>query len=254
MLVFSGLYCLFMGFIALYQGSLSLWAADHGMFVVLASLMAVLRLRHALIAVGTVATWIAGFFFLLLVGIGGVDQSAFVWLLTYPIIALVFLGARQGTIASTVILVSATALLVISNKTDWLTPIYHKAMSLRIVAAYLTIYFLTLIMELTRHSFYARLEVAHRDQIRTAALLAKNDMEKARIIKQLEKSLSEVNTLRGLIPVCTDCKKVRDDDGYWNELGQYLVAHTDSVLTHGICPDCAVALYGDFLDELKPDA
>ncbi len=59
------------------------------------------------------------------------------------------------------------------------------------------------------------------------------------LIQSLEKALTEVRTLRGLLPLCAWCKKVRDDTGYWMELESYIQANSDAKVTHGICPDCA---------------
>ena len=70
--------------------------------------------------------------------------------------------------------------------------------------------------------------------------------ERERILAELERTLEKVKTLTGLIPVCSSCKKVRDDRGYWKELEDYLVSHTDADLTHGICPECIKRLYPDF--------
>jgi hypothetical protein len=64
--------------------------------------------------------------------------------------------------------------------------------------------------------------------------------------RELETTLSEVKTLSGLLPICSSCKKIRDDSGYWNSVEHYLVAHTDANFTHGICPDCCVRLYPEF--------
>jgi len=55
----------------------------------------------------------------------------------------------------------------------------------------------------------------------------------------LEALLAEVKTLGGMLPICSHCKKIRDDRGYWNQLEAYLNEHTDAEFTHGICPDCA---------------
>ena len=55
----------------------------------------------------------------------------------------------------------------------------------------------------------------------------------------LGRLLAEVKTLSGMMPICSHCKKVRDDKGYWNQIEAYLNEHTDAEFTHGICPDCA---------------
>ncbi|MEA1971871.1 MAG: response regulator [Candidatus Cloacimonadota bacterium] len=62
---------------------------------------------------------------------------------------------------------------------------------------------------------------------------------------ELEKALSEIKTLRGILPICANCHRIRDDKGYWNDVSAYIVKHTEAELTHGICPTCADELYGD---------
>ncbi len=67
--------------------------------------------------------------------------------------------------------------------------------------------------------------------------------------KKLEMALSEVKSLGELIPICANCKKIRDDKGYWNQIEQYISEHTDSHFSHGICPDCMRELYPDLFDK-----
>ncbi len=64
------------------------------------------------------------------------------------------------------------------------------------------------------------------------------EAEKRRVIAELQEALANVKTLRGLLPICAWCKKVRDDRGYWSEVESYLQAHTDTRVSHGICPEC----------------
>ncbi len=71
------------------------------------------------------------------------------------------------------------------------------------------------------------------------------EKEKERLIRQLQKVLNEVKTLSGLIPICAQCKKIRDDKGYWNQIESYIHEHSDADFSHGICPDCAKKLYPD---------
>jgi hypothetical protein len=69
--------------------------------------------------------------------------------------------------------------------------------------------------------------------------------EKERLITQLQKALNEVKTLSGLIPICAQCKKVRDDKGYWNQIETYIHERSDADFSHSICPECAKKLYPD---------
>lgn len=61
--------------------------------------------------------------------------------------------------------------------------------------------------------------------------------------KELEKALAEIKVLRGFIPICASCKKIRDDKGYWSQVEEYITRHSEAKFTHGICPDCMVRLY-----------
>lgn len=67
---------------------------------------------------------------------------------------------------------------------------------------------------------------------------------------ELEKALGEVKTLSGLLPLCCSCKKVRDDQGYWQELEKYFTERLDLRLSHGFCPDCLSRLYPDVAREI----
>lgn len=69
-------------------------------------------------------------------------------------------------------------------------------------------------------------------------LLRRKEKEQEELIKKLRVALVEVKTLRGLMPICASCKKIRDDEGYWDRLESYLTKHTDAVFTHGLCPEC----------------
>jgi PAS domain S-box-containing protein len=77
---------------------------------------------------------------------------------------------------------------------------------------------------------------------RNVAERKRAEYERESLIKELKTALDNVRTLGGLVPICSHCKKIRDDKGYWNQLEKYLVEHTDATLTHGLCPDC-VRLY-----------
>jgi len=63
---------------------------------------------------------------------------------------------------------------------------------------------------------------------------------------ELVAALGKVKTLSGFLPICASCKKIRDDTGYWNQLEAYLNDHSELVLSHGVCPECARQLYPEF--------
>ena len=67
--------------------------------------------------------------------------------------------------------------------------------------------------------------------------------ERETLIVDLQKALQKVKTLSGLLPICSSCKKIRDDTGYWNILEHYISEHSDAEFTHGLCPECVRRLY-----------
>jgi hypothetical protein len=67
--------------------------------------------------------------------------------------------------------------------------------------------------------------------------------------RELQTALTEVNQLRGIIPICASCKKVRDDQGFWHQVEVYVRDHSEAEFSHGYCPDCASKLY----EELDSD-
>jgi two-component system cell cycle sensor histidine kinase/response regulator CckA len=75
------------------------------------------------------------------------------------------------------------------------------------------------------------------------------EAERENLILQLQKALVEVRVLRGILPICASCKKVRDDKGYWNQIEAYIRDHSEATFSHGICPECEKKLYPDVANE-----
>ncbi len=62
--------------------------------------------------------------------------------------------------------------------------------------------------------------------------------ERERLIVELQEALAQVKSLRGILPICGHCKKIRNDQGYWSEVEQYVSAHSEAEFSHGYCPEC----------------
>jgi PAS domain S-box-containing protein len=71
------------------------------------------------------------------------------------------------------------------------------------------------------------------------------ETEKERLIEKLQDAITNIKTLRGLIPICAHCKNVRDDKGFWHKVEVYVRDHSEAQFTHGICPKCVQELYPD---------
>jgi PAS domain S-box-containing protein len=76
---------------------------------------------------------------------------------------------------------------------------------------------------------------------------------KEELIAGMQHALDEVNFLSGLLPICSACKKIRDDKGYWNKIESYITSHSKVEFSHSICPDCAQKLYPDLYKEVTEE-
>lgn len=94
----------------------------------------------------------------------------------------------------------------------------------------------TLFIALSYAFYKAYSNIKIRDQIEKQLIVQKIDLEKA---------LDEIKTLKGIVPICSYCKKVRDDEGFWQQVGDYINKHSDASVSHGICPDCVKEHFPD---------
>ena len=67
------------------------------------------------------------------------------------------------------------------------------------------------------------------------------EIEREKLVGELKRALEEVKTLSGLLPICIECKSIRDDHGYWSRVEKYIMEHSDASFSHGLCPKCAIA-------------
>ena len=76
-------------------------------------------------------------------------------------------------------------------------------------------------------------------------------MERERLITELQNAVADIKVLSGLVPICSSCKKIRDDKGYWTQLEGYIQAHSLAKFSHGVCPECSEKLYGELYAKMK---
>lgn len=95
---------------------------------------------------------------------------------------------------------------------------------------------LTVLAELRRKNNALQSEIAERQQA---------EKDKERLIQELRDAIENVRKLRGLLPICAYCKKIRDDQGYWNQLESYISQHADVTFTHSVCPECSKKIYAE---------
>jgi PAS domain S-box-containing protein len=77
------------------------------------------------------------------------------------------------------------------------------------------------------------------------------DAEREKLIQELQDALVDIKTLSGLVPICSTCKKIRDDKGFWTQVESFIQEHSQARFSHGICPDCMKKLYPEFIPKKK---
>jgi PAS domain S-box-containing protein len=82
----------------------------------------------------------------------------------------------------------------------------------------------------------------------------RQEQERLRLIQELTEALKRVKTLNGLLPICSSCKKIRNDGGYWEQVENYIRSRSNAEFTHGICPDCVRLLYPEYQSILHSPA
>jgi len=75
------------------------------------------------------------------------------------------------------------------------------------------------------------------------SVLEKQRVELENANRQLKEALDKIRKLKQLLPICAKCKKIRNDDGYWEQIDAYITEHSDTVFSHGLCPECAKEMY-----------
>lgn len=76
------------------------------------------------------------------------------------------------------------------------------------------------------------------------------EKEREELITSLQNAAKEIKTLRGILPICSHCRKIRDDAGSWSKIEHYVRAHSEATFSHGICPDCVQKMYPELADEI----
>lgn len=151
----------------------------------------------------------------------GIDDLVFLWMYVFPLILFYIFGRQEGLVWVII------SMLLMSYVFSGVSPAnYELAISVRFLSTYAIVAILSFGLEAARERYYD-------------ALLAEKEA--------LESALTQVKTLSGLLPICASCKKIRDDEGYWNDLEAYFAEHSDLEFTHGLCPNCAEDLYPEFM-------
>jgi len=88
-----------------------------------------------------------------------------------------------------------------------------------------------------------KLEPAQKECLESLARMVMTTLELRRVSSELANTMGKMKTLSGLLPICSGCKKIRNDGGYWNRVEVYIAEHTDAQFTHGMCPECSAKYF-----------
>lgn len=160
--------------------------------------------------------------FLYAVWIGSGDGSVLYWLFFVPLTFIYFLGEYEGLFWTVILGI----LLALSMINPFGFPIYEYAITQCIVflGSFVFVSAITFLIEQNRSDYAAK-------------LIEQNGILEAEKQKS-EKALYEIKVLQGLLPICSYCKKIRGDKGYWQDVAVYIQNHSNAEFTHSICPDC----------------
>ena len=145
--------------------------------------------------------------------IGSSDGVAFLWLYSIPLIVFFTFGKKEGGAWMTGVC-ALLSLLFFGN--FGLYP-YASPLILRFLTTFVIVSLLAFGLEAYRYRYYQQ-------------LLAEKT--------SLEAAVAQVKVLRGLLPICASCKRIRDDDGYWSQIDTYISRHSEAEFQRGVCPDC----------------
>lgn len=161
------------------------------------------------------------------VSIGAGEGSVLYWVFAIPPLFFYFFGKKEGCLWSLLFVAGLCAVMLIPSVFNG--HIYSDMTILRFLITLFFIGFIAFGLEASRDTFSKLLDENNR------LLLDEK--------RNLEQALTEIKTLRGFIGICSNCKKIRNDEGSWEQIEIYVQNHSEANFSHGICPDCARQLY-----------
>ena len=155
----------------------------------------------------------------------------------------VFIAGLAGTIASALTPLSADAPSFRNFTLGICIPLTVGLLVMTGDGLHLALAVLTLPFGIAMLLVHRQVNRGLAEHLRLVDRLSASEKAQAELIGELRAALGAVKQLTGLLPICANCKKVRDDFGYWNSVEHYISAHTDAKFSHGVCPDCFPKLF-----------
>lgn len=232
-LIFPGMIAtLALGILAMVEGDMLLGIFDFVICLCLLGLNFFLRLTGnttASIWTGLVLLFV---FFIFLTADGGIENTAILWILSFPMLTVFLLGTKKG-VALSLLFLLAVFLIFIFKDASFIRSRYPIVFQIRISTVYAIICILSVISENLRLKIHNKLQ--------------QSNAEKEKVIQQLNSSIEEIRKLQDILPICVHCKKIRDDKGYWQAVEEYLSDRTEAQFSHALCPECASKYYPDYI-------
>ncbi|MGM0599907.1 MAG: hypothetical protein ACQETH_08850 [Candidatus Rifleibacteriota bacterium] len=192
---------------------------------------------------------IAGIFYAYLLTTGGKANTGFIWMFSYPSIATFLLGIRKGIFFSFLLFIYSLAIMFAEQNIVPTTANYTFSLSVRISFSYLLICLFAWAVESTRATAQFEYHQINDELQDSCKELEKRHHAKKEIITELREAIVEAEQLKRILPICSSCKKVRNDTGYWEKVERYFNQHSGTKFSHSVCPDCANIYYKDILDD-----
>jgi hypothetical protein len=160
--------------------------------------------------------------------LGTAKHPEILWFFVFPLGAFYLVGRKEGAIWMMMLFGFSTLLLAFPQVLN--SPKYPSSFSFRFITSFSLFTMFAFGMEALRNYY-------------TSKTINKT--------KELQDALNNIKTLRGLLPICSTCKMIRNDDGYWSKLEDYITEHTDTDFTHGICDECLKKQFPIIFEEMK---
>jgi len=199
------------------------------MLIVLSVGFIAIRKWDADIIVYRLALLILAGIFIYNILIGSGHGTAVFWLFVFPLVFVFFLGKKEGGFVA--ILFFCALAVIFLDLLSLEIYIYYQGMGLRLLVSILLVTILAYSLESSREKYGFMLLEKH-----SKLLLEKQNLEEA---------IGQIKTLSGLIPICSHCKRIRDDHGFWQQVEIYVRDHSSAEFSHGICPECIGQYYED---------
>ncbi len=158
---------------------------------------------------------------------GGIANTGIFWWFTYPVAAFFITGRKKGWYWIAGIMVLGALLKAFGEGIGITVPFSYPVLR-QFGASFLVVSLVLQMYEATRDDYEKAIEKSMRD---------------------LERAAASIRTLKGLVPICSSCKKIRDDKGFWQQLEVYVSEHTEADFSHGMCDECAAHLLDKQKDE-----